>query len=78
MSDDRILEYLDTYGPASLDTISKDDKVPYSYDNIGKRLRLLSKTELINRIGQGTYEITDDGIGYLSGKYDMRDVERPD
>jgi len=77
-SDDRILEYLDDRGVSSVTTIDESEFVDYHYNTIGRRLRLLSKANLVERIGQGVYRITTKGEGYLNGDEDLRDEPKPE
>lgn len=77
-TDDRLLEFLDSEGPSSVKTIDESDKISRHYETIARRLRLLSKAGFVDKIGQGTYQINNDGRRYLEGETDFRDVEPPE
>lgn len=36
------------------------------------------KIDLVERVGNGVYQITSKGRGYLAGQEDLRDVDKPD
>lgn len=78
MTDDRLLEFLEAEGPASVKTIDESSLINYHYETIARRLRLLSKGGFVNKIGQGTYQLNKQGRRYLYGESDFRDLERPD
>lgn len=79
MVDERILEILDSErefaGPKDLD---EDPRIEYHYEYIRRRLQLLSKTDLVERVGRGVYRISDDGRAYLYGELDLSDTSKPD
>lgn len=77
-ADDRLLEYLESEGAASVATIDESEYVRYHYETIGRRLRLLSKANLVEKIGQGVYRISEKGQGYLLGQEDLRDETEPE
>lgn len=76
--DERILEWLDTHGPASPGKITESDEMQFSRDYINKRLILINKADLVQGIGNGVYQITPKGRSYLSGDADLRDEEKPE
>ena len=76
--DERILEYLDTEGGGSPTSIVEDGEFDYHANTVGRRLRLLLETELVERIARGQYRITPKGRAFLAGQEDLRDVEEPE
>lgn len=77
-ADDRILEYLESDGVASVSTIDESDVVDYHYETISRRLRLLSKANIVERVGQGVYRLSGEGREYLVGARDLRDLPEPE
>lgn len=77
-ADDRILEWLDEGNVASQSTFVDESPYDYHRNTIGRRLRLLSKIDLVEKVGPGTYQITQKGRDYLSGDTDLREEPRPD
>lgn len=77
-TDDRLLEYLDSKGDGTPKSIIDDGEFDFHRKTVGRRLRLLSKTGLVERVGRGVYRITDDGRDYLAGNLDLRDEPVPD
>lgn len=77
-ADDRLMEYLESNGAASVSTIDEAETVRYHYETIGRRLRLLSKAGLVERIGQGVYRLAPEGMEYLNGARDLGDFPDPE
>lgn len=77
-SDDRILEFLEAEGVARVKAIDESDEVNYDYETIRRRAKKLSKAGLLKDIGNGVYQITDRGQGYLSGGENLRKEPDPD
>jgi len=74
-ADDRILEFLSDEGPHSPTKISEDERVRFGSEYIGRRLREnLEPHGLVKNLGNGVYNITDNGEKYLSGEIDMSEV----
>ena len=76
--DERLLEYLDTEGDGTPSSIIEDGEFDFHRKTAGRRLRLLLKIGLVDKIGRGVYRITPKGRGFLAGQEDMRDESRPD
>jgi len=68
--DDRILEILSIEGPQTPTKISDRDYVHVGQSNISRRFAKLNDHDLVNPLGNGVYEITDQGRNYLDGNYD--------
>ncbi len=70
--DDRILELLreDEEGILSPSEIAADDRITYSSQYVGKRLRKLAEEGYVQRFGTGVYRITEQGEAYLDEEYD--------
>jgi len=76
--DDRVLEYLESDGPASPGKIADSDKIQFSRDYLNRRLILLRKAELVDMIGNGVYKLGPKGREYLVGARDLRDLPEPE
>lgn len=76
--DDRILEWLDSEGAQTPKSIVDEWGLDYHRETVGRRLRLLLKSGLVEKVGRGVYRITPKGRGYLAGQEDLRDVEEPE
>lgn len=77
-ADDRILEYLAEHGAASPKQVADDDRIGYSRTHVNTRLRQLSAAKLARHIGNGVYQLTEEGEAYLEGEFDARDLPDPD
>ena len=77
-ADDRILEYLAEKGPASPTQITDDERIAVSRTHANLRLKKLTDAEMVRLIGNGIYEITEDGRDYLAGEFDAHDLEEPE
>jgi len=76
--DDRILEWLDQGNVASQSTFVDESPYDYHRNTIGRRLRLMSKIGLVEKVGPGVYQITGKGQEYLIGLVDLRDEPKPE
>ena len=76
--DNRLLEYLDEEGVGSPQKIHEDGRIAFTREYIGRRLRLLSNANLIEKVGRGVYRITPKGREYLSGEADLREEDKPE
>lgn len=77
-ADDRILEWLESEGTTTPKTLSDESPYDYHRNTVQRRLRLLSKAGLVERVGRGVYRITEEGEKYLAGESDLRDVDEPE
>lgn len=79
VTDERILEFLATDGPASPAWIAGDARIIQSRSHINLRLRKLLAAGLVEKgMGHGIYEITDEGEAYLAGELDASELPEPD
>lgn len=76
--DNRLLEYLQEEGVGSPKKIHEDGRIEFTREYIGRRLRLLLKSGLVDKVGRGVYRITPKGEAYLAGQEDLRDLEKPE
>lgn len=76
--DDRILEWLDEGNVESQSSFVDESPYDYHRNTVGRRLRLLSKIDLVERVAPGAYAITPKGRSYLSGDADLREEEKPE
>lgn len=73
-ADDRILETLDDSGLALSPAVIAYN-IGFSRSYVNSRISKLRKHGLINRVDQGYYEITDEGVAYLDGSIDIETIE---
>lgn len=69
-ADDRILEYLNEEGPSSPKKMYDDGRIRFSRTYINVRCQALAEHGLVLNLGNGIYQITDDGKRYLDGDLD--------
>ncbi|MBP2251171.1 putative transcriptional regulator [Halarchaeum solikamskense] len=72
LADDRILEYLNDRGEASPSKLAKSDVLDFTRTHINQRCLKLADAGLVRNLGNGVYQITEEGEGYLTGEYDAR------
>lgn len=77
-ADDRVLEFIMSNGPSSIKTIHESGDVDYAYNTIATRARVLADNGLLDKIGQGSYQLADKGQQYLVGAIDLRDEPEPE
>lgn len=68
--DDRILETIRKRGPTPVGDLDDKDNIRISRSSISRRAGKLSDEGLLVAIGNGVYDITDEGKAYLDGEYD--------
>lgn len=73
--DDRLLEYLYENGPSTPGKIADDDYIRVSTSYISQRLSTLQDNQMVTNLGNGVYQITDEGAYYLAGGYDPENGE---
>lgn len=72
LADDRILEYLkDAETEHSATTLHNTDEFDVARSTISKRLNKLADAELVDRLPNGVYRISDAGKAYLDERYDV-------
>lgn len=76
--DERIMELLRDEGPLPVGQIGNHDRLHWNNEYIGRRTRLLADQGLVVNIGNGVYQITDDGEAYLEGDLDARELPEPE
>ena len=67
--DDRILEYIYEQGSGAPTEISESDYIPISKQYVSSRLAELAEYKLLESLGNGVYQITEEGWYYLEGGY---------
>jgi len=68
--DDRILEYMVEHdGTASAAELDKSGLFHVGRSHLSARLNKLSEKELLKKIGNGVFTITDQAEAYLDGDY---------
>lgn len=66
--DERILEFLEAYGLASPDLISREVFKQVSAGHVEERLKYLHYARLVTLSGYRSYELTSEGQRYLHGE----------
>jgi len=70
--DDRILEWLrENGGTGSAKQIHDSDMLRISKPHISRRFGKLKENGLVVDLGNGVYQITEEGRGYLDEEYDV-------
>ena len=75
IADERVLEFLAEEGPHSPSRIAEDERVHFTAEYVGRRCRKLAEYGLTRNIGNGVYQITEDGKQYLAGELDASELE---
>lgn len=75
LADDRILEFLQEFGPAAPSKIAADERIVWGRQHIGNRCRKLAKYGLTKEVGNGVYAISEQGEQYLHGEFNAREVD---
>lgn len=75
--DDRILETLESSGLVLSPRVLAEN-TDYTRNYINKRLKKLRENDLVDRVDDGLYSITDRGRAYLAGELDADDLEAPE
>ncbi|MEY7850886.1 winged helix-turn-helix domain-containing protein [Natrarchaeobius sp. A-rgal3] len=68
--DDRILEIIRDEGAKPVGELAKADAVRISHSSVSRRCQKLADHGLLLPIGNGVYDITDEGEAYLDEEYD--------
>ena len=78
IADERILEFLAEEGPHSPSRIAEDERVHFTAEYVGRRCRKLAAYGLTRNIGNGVYQITEEGEQYLAGELDASELHEED
>lgn len=78
LSDDRILEYLSEVGPRRPGLIADEERFIWSSQTASNRCNKLAEYGLLKNLGNGLYQITDDGRAYLAGDLDAAELDPED
>ena len=73
--DDRILETLRSEGPMAVGSIAEKNDIRVSDSTVSRRCSKLVENCLTVHIGNGVYQITEDGVAYLEGELDASELE---
>lgn len=68
--DDRILEILRDEGPKPVGELAERDTIRLSQSSVSRRSAKLADHGLVIPLGNGVYQITDEGQAYLNEEYD--------
>lgn len=77
-ADDRILETIREMGNMTPLALSRDGEQPrldMGRTWASERCRVLTRYGLLRKLDRGLYAITDEGIAYLEGELDARELE---
>ncbi|GGN17952.1 winged helix-turn-helix domain-containing protein [Halarchaeum nitratireducens] len=69
---DRILEILSAEGGYTVGDLADHVAIDTSDSTVSRTCSRLADHGLVREIGNGAYEITEEGEGYLRGEYDAR------
>lgn len=69
---DRILEILSIEGSHTVGDLTQHEAIDTSNSTVSRTCSRLADHSLVREIGNGAYEITDEGEAYLNGEYDAR------
>nr|WP_089871661.1 MarR family transcriptional regulator [Halogranum rubrum] len=72
-TDDQILEILGNSGLVLSPSIIAFN-AGFTRNHVNNRLSEFTEKGLVRRVERGKYEITDDGLGYLSGDVDASEL----
>lgn len=67
--DDRILEILNAEGAMPVKKIEEHENILVSDATVSRRLQKLADNNLVIPLGNGVYQISDEGKAYLRGEY---------
>ncbi len=75
-ADDTILEFFEEHSIA-LPPAAVAYNIDFSYSHVRNRMRTLANHDLLQKVDEekGYYEITDQGIAYLAGKLEAKELE---
>jgi Mn-dependent DtxR family transcriptional regulator len=73
--DDRILEIISQEGTTSAAILSESDSIHISRSQISRRLKKLAEHEMLDKLPNGVYSITEKGEAYLDEEYDAEKEE---
>lgn len=71
--DDRLLEILANEGPMSVGDLTESDYILVSNATVSRRLNKLAENHLVIPLGNGVYQINDEGEAYLAGEYNAEE-----
>lgn len=74
-ADDRILEYLSEDGPATPSAMAEDERMRFSRTHINQRCIKLTKYGFLLNLGNGVYQVTEQGEKYLAEELDAESVD---
>lgn len=74
-ADDRIMEHLREEGPDTPKSMADSDRVRFSRQYINQRCKLLVSNGLLLHLGNGVYDLTEQGEAYLDGDIDVRNLD---
>lgn len=74
IADERILEFLDEEGPHLPSKIAEDERMYFSDQYIGRRCRKLAEYGLLRNLGNGVYQISEEGEQYLAEELDVKEL----
>lgn len=72
--DDRLMEVIRKKGPSSAGELVDHQYIHVSKSTISRRLNKLADYELLDRLPNGVYRLTEKGESYLDGKLDAEQL----
>ena len=73
--DDRIMEFIRENGPTSASKLVENEYIHTSRSTISRRLNKLSDYDLLDRLPNGVYRLTEKGEQYLDEELDANSLE---
>jgi hypothetical protein len=71
--DDRILEYIQENGASSVGKLTDSEYIRVSNAHVSRRCKKLVEHRMLVHLGNGVYNITQQGESYLAGETDAED-----
>lgn len=75
IADERILEFLRDVGPRQPAQIAEHEHIYFTPKYIGDRCRILTEYHLLANLGNGVYELTEQGEAYLAEELDAKTLD---
>lgn len=73
--DDRIMEVIRSEGPSSASELVNHEYIHVSKSTISRRLNKLADNDLLDRLPNGVYSLTEKGEQYLDGELNVANLE---
>lgn len=71
--DDRLLEILSNEGPKAVKDLAESKYILVSDATVSRRLKKLADHGMVIALGNGVYQISEEGKAYLRGEYNAEE-----